>query len=94
MGTSRALIKSWSQKARFRGAEQEVHLLFQKALRHSRKKSIIIGTWYISAEREIKSEWDLYYVLMIEHEGEIAHRVGLGKVFKKSLLELVRIWEA
>jgi hypothetical protein len=43
-------------------------------------------TWnyYIPVEREYSS-WDLYYVLMIEHDKEgIARRAGLGKVFKEA----------
>lgn len=39
--------------------------------------------YYISKERE-QSEWDLYYVLLIEVKDEIAYRVGLGKVYKEA----------
>jgi Heterokaryon incompatibility protein (HET) len=42
-----------------------------------------VWTYYIPKEKG-QSEWDLYYVLLIEHKGEIAHRVGLGKVFKEA----------
>ncbi len=40
-------------------------------------------SYYIPKER-VESEWDLYFVLLIEyHEQEGIHRrVGLGKVFK------------
>jgi hypothetical protein len=37
--------------------------------------------YYIPKER-IQSAWDLYYVLLIEYRNDIAHRVGLGKMFK------------
>lgn len=40
-------------------------------------------TYYIPKERD-QSEWDLYYVLLVEHKGSIAHRVGLGKVFQEA----------
>jgi hypothetical protein len=39
--------------------------------------------YYIPTERE-HSAWDLYYVLLIEVKGNIAYRVGLGKVFKEA----------
>ncbi|KAI9654789.1 MAG: hypothetical protein M1821_005783 [Bathelium mastoideum] len=41
-----------------------------------------LASWnyYIPKDRE-QSEWDLYYVLLIEYEGQIARRVGAGKVF-------------
>ncbi|KAI9853965.1 MAG: hypothetical protein M1813_001609 [Trichoglossum hirsutum] len=40
-------------------------------------------TYYIPKEKE-QSEWDLYYVLLVEHHRGIARRVGLGKVFKEA----------
>ncbi|KAH7411488.1 heterokaryon incompatibility protein-domain-containing protein [Cadophora sp. MPI-SDFR-AT-0126] len=41
-------------------------------------------TYYQAAERD-ESEWDLYYVLLIQHdEEEIAHRIGLGKIYKEA----------
>jgi hypothetical protein len=39
--------------------------------------------YYIPRERE-QSEWDLYYVLLVEVKDEIAYRVGLGKVYKEA----------
>ena len=39
--------------------------------------------YYIPCEQD-QSEWDLYYVLLVENRNEIAHRVGLGKVFKQA----------
>lgn len=39
--------------------------------------------YYIQKARNA-SEWDLYYVLLIQHRGEIAETVGLGKVFKEA----------
>jgi hypothetical protein len=39
-------------------------------------------TYYTPAERE-QSAWELYYVLLVQHDDlGIAHRVGLGKVYK------------
>ncbi|KAF9871993.1 hypothetical protein CkaCkLH20_10625 [Colletotrichum karsti] len=40
-------------------------------------------TYYIPKERE-QSEWDLFYVLLIERKDEKWERVGAGKVFKES----------
>jgi len=40
-------------------------------------------TFYIPVSRE-QSEWDLYFVMLIEREGNVSHRVGLGKVFKQA----------
>ncbi|KAI1426016.1 heterokaryon incompatibility protein [Xylaria sp. FL1777] len=40
-------------------------------------------TYYIPKERK-ESEWDLFYVLLIERKDEKWERVGLGKVFKES----------
>lgn len=41
-------------------------------------------TYYIPKEKE-HSEWDLYYVLLLEHRGAVSYRVGLGKIFKDAL---------
>ncbi|KAI9685988.1 MAG: hypothetical protein M1822_003971 [Bathelium mastoideum] len=44
-----------------------------------------IWTYYIPKEREqSESEWDLYYVLLIERKEEKWERIGLGKVFKEA----------
>jgi hypothetical protein len=41
-------------------------------------------TYYIPKEREqSESEWDLYYVLLVERKDEKWQRIGLGKVFKE-----------
>ena len=41
-------------------------------------------TYYTATEKD-QSEWDLYYVLLIEHDKDgIAHRVGLGKIYKEA----------
>ena len=40
-------------------------------------------TYYIPKERE-QSEWDLFYVLLIERKDEKWERVGLGKVFREA----------
>ena len=33
--------------------------------------------YYILKEMD-QSEWDLFFVLLIEHKGDVTHRVGLG----------------
>lgn len=43
-------------------------------------------TYYIPKERD-QSEWDVYYVLLIEQESERWVRRGLGKVFKRAFAE-------
>ncbi|KAF6834525.1 hypothetical protein CMUS01_06111 [Colletotrichum musicola] len=40
-------------------------------------------TYYIPKERE-QSEWDLFYVLLVERKEEKWERVGVGKVFKEA----------
>ncbi|KAI8188027.1 hypothetical protein K4K51_007637 [Colletotrichum sp. SAR 10_75] len=40
-------------------------------------------TYYIPKERE-QSEWDLFYVLLIERKDERWERVGVGKAFKEA----------
>lgn len=42
-------------------------------------------TYYIPKERD-QSEWDLFYVLLIERKGEKWERVGLGKAFKEAFM--------
>ena len=42
-------------------------------------------TYYTPAEKE-QSAWELYYVLLVVHDDlGVAHRVGLGKVYKEAL---------
>jgi hypothetical protein len=42
-------------------------------------------TYYIPKERH-ESEWDVFYVLLIERKEERWERVGLGKVFKEAFM--------
>lgn len=42
-------------------------------------------TYYIPKERH-ESEWDVFYVLLIERKEEKWERVGLGKVFKEAFM--------
>lgn len=53
-----------------------------------------IWNYYIPKERE-ESEWDLYYVLLLQHDPErgLWERVALGKVFKTAFSPLVANWE-
>jgi hypothetical protein len=45
------------------------------------KEECDVWTYYVPKERE-NSEWDLYYVLLVEQKDMIWYRVALGKVFK------------
>jgi hypothetical protein len=45
------------------------------------KEECDIWTYYVPKEKE-NSEWDLYYVLLVEERDRIWYRVALGKVFK------------
>lgn len=45
------------------------------------KEECDVWTYYVPKERE-NSEWDLYYVLLVEQRERIWYRVALGKVFK------------
>jgi hypothetical protein len=42
-----------------------------------------VWTYYVPKERE-SSEWELYYVLLVEMKERVWFRVALGKVFKQS----------
>lgn len=48
-------------------------------------------TWnyYIPKERD-QSEWDLFYMLLIERKDEKWERVGLGKVFKEAFMRTAK----
>lgn len=47
------------------------------------KEECDVWTYYVPKERD-SSEWDLYYVLLVEQRDRIWYRVGVGKVFKAS----------
>ncbi|KAF8856288.1 HET-domain-containing protein [Acephala macrosclerotiorum] len=47
------------------------------------KEECDVWTYYVPKER-VNSEWDLYYVLLVEQRDRIWYRIGLGKVFKTS----------
>ena len=74
------LDKEW--KARNRGVAEHEFVAISEAKAFAREE---YESWmyYIPRERD-QSAWDLYYVLLVEYRGEIAHRVGLGKVFKEA----------
>jgi len=74
------LDKEWGDNQE-QGAEFEF-LAISEAKNFDQEENDI-WTYYIPKERD-QSEWDLYYVLLVEHNGGIAHRVGLGKVFKEA----------
>ena len=74
------LDQSWSQKLNSSTEQEFIAISEAKAFSEEEYDG---WTYYIPTERD-QSEWDLYYVLMIEHKGEIAYRVGLGKVFKEA----------
>ena len=40
-----------------------------------------VWTYYVPKERE-QSEWDLYYVMLLERDGYFWRRVAVGKAFK------------
>lgn len=47
------------------------------------KEECDVWTYYVPKERE-NSEWDLYYVFLVQQRDRIWYRVALGKVFKAS----------
>ncbi|KAI9734776.1 MAG: hypothetical protein M1818_006763 [Claussenomyces sp. TS43310] len=53
-----------------------------------------VWTYYIPKERD-QSEWDVYYVLLVERKHKIWRRVALGKVFKTAFTNSTtgRIWK-
>ena len=72
------LDESWSKKI---GVEHEF-IAISEAKEFSKDEH---DNWmyYIPSPRE-QSEWDLYYVLLVEIHDEIAYRYGLGKVYKEA----------
>lgn len=58
------------------------------------KEECDVWTYYVPKERE-NSEWDLYYVLLVERRDRIWYRVGLGKVFKAAFdnSEIPKRWK-
>ena len=77
--------KTWKTKNML--AEQEF-IAISDAKAFSKEES---DGWmyYIPCEQD-QSEWDLYYVLLVETRNEISYRVGLGKVFKAAFLNSCR----
>lgn len=51
-----------------------------------------VWTYYITSERE-HSEWDLYYVFLVERVDPVWYRVGLGKVFKAAFANAGKAWK-
>jgi len=47
------------------------------------KEECDVWTYYVPKERE-SSEWELYYVLLVEMKERIWYRVAVGKVFKQA----------
>ena len=69
------------------GAEQEFIAIAEA--KEFAKDEYDSWMYYIPKEKE-QSEWDLFYVLLIEVRDEIAYRVGLGKVFKEAFENSLR----
>jgi len=51
-----------------------------------------VWTYYITSERE-HSEWDLYYVFLVERVDPSWYRLGLGKIFKAAFSNAGKAWK-
>ena len=76
------LDSSWFHHQQTRSRLRHEFIANSDALRFS-DKECPIWTYYIPKERE-ESEWDVYYVLLIQYRVDTWKRVGLGKVFKEA----------
>jgi hypothetical protein len=76
------LDSSWFGRQQKRSKLRHEFIAISDALRFS-DKECPIWTYYIPKERE-ESEWDVYYVLLIQYRVDTWKRVGLGKVFKEA----------
>ncbi|RDW75474.1 hypothetical protein BP6252_06616 [Coleophoma cylindrospora] len=78
------LDTNWLEKERRRGHRVDGSRRDFLAISDAKaftKEECDTWTYYVPKERE-NSEWDLYYVLLVEQKDRIWSRVGLGKVFK------------
>ncbi|KAH7074989.1 heterokaryon incompatibility protein-domain-containing protein [Paraphoma chrysanthemicola] len=76
------LDTSWFSKQKRRSRLRHEFIAISDAMRFSNEECAT-WTYYIPKERE-ESEWDLFYVLLIEFDVDSWKRVGLGKVFKEA----------
>lgn len=75
------LDQVWADKhVKDTGVEREF-IAISEAKNFTKEEKNNMWTYYIPKKEE-HSEWDLYFVLLIEYQRGIARRVGLGKVFK------------
>ncbi|KAF4627371.1 hypothetical protein G7Y89_g10785 [Cudoniella acicularis] len=80
------LDKNWIEKEEKRGHKVDGSSCDFLAISDAKaftKEECDVWTYYVPKERE-NSEWDLYYVLLVEQKDRIWSRVALGKVFKAS----------
>ena len=76
------IVLDQGQSKRFDAGAEHEFIAISEAKGFS-KEEYDSWEYYIPKEKE-QSEWDLFYVLLIEVQEEIAYRVGLGKVFKEA----------
>ncbi|KAL1631759.1 hypothetical protein SLS56_004278 [Neofusicoccum ribis] len=76
------LDREWGNKnAKETGSDHEF-IAISDAKKFTREEKSL-WTYYIPKKEE-HSEWDLYFVLLVETRRGISRRVGLGKVFKEA----------
>jgi hypothetical protein len=76
------LDSSWYNKQNQRSGPRQEFIAISDAMRFSNEECAT-WTYYIPRERD-ESEWDLYYVFLIEYDVDSWKRIGLGKVFKEA----------
>lgn len=74
------LDSSWYNKQNQSSGPRQEFIAVSDAMRFSIEECAT-WTYYIPIERD-ESEWDLYYVFLIEYDVDLWRRIGLGKVFK------------
>lgn len=76
------LDSSWFERQQSRSRLRREFIAISEAMRFS-EKECATWTYYIPKEQE-ESEWDLFYVLLIQLKGDVWERIGVGKVFKEA----------
>ena len=79
------LDSSWFSRQLRRSRLRHEFVAISEAMRFTNEECDT-WTYYIPKERE-ESEWDLFYVLLIQFEVDSWKRVGIGKVFQEAFSE-------
>lgn len=80
-------VQNWQLRNRnrdFAGSRHE--FLAISEAKYFTREECDTWTYYIPIERN-QSEWDVYFVILVEKRNMISYRVGLGKIFKTAFFK-------